>query len=157
MGQSCNGLWGLQRKDLCIYVLLTVLKVALRNVRLAPTADVRCSNVMEFCPSCVEIRSVRRQAHQDLAECVLARGFSTQKRAYGHIGSCVQETRAEQRTRLVSVSRGSRLIVESFTRPSTMLREKRDESSVQPRASNARRDQPISPNPKCAGQSCPVA
>src|SRR6202163_1463707 len=40
MGQSCNGLWGLQRKDLCIYVLLTVLKVALRNLRLAPEAAI---------------------------------------------------------------------------------------------------------------------
>src|ERR1700675_580014 len=36
IGQCCNGLCGLQRKDLWICVFLTMLKVALRNVRLAP-------------------------------------------------------------------------------------------------------------------------
>jgi hypothetical protein len=36
IGQARNGLCGLQRKDLWINVFLTMLKVALRNVRLAP-------------------------------------------------------------------------------------------------------------------------
>src|ERR1700686_3877088 len=46
IGQSCNGLCGLQRKDLWIYVSLTMLKVALRNVRLPPQPDVPLRSVL---------------------------------------------------------------------------------------------------------------
>src|ERR1035437_9025942 len=46
IGQSCNRLSGLQRKDLWIYVFLTMLKVALRNVRLPPQPDVPLRSVL---------------------------------------------------------------------------------------------------------------